>query len=1250
MSFALKIGSKGSLNETMVKCLQINIGKRIAAADEVNLRVSNGEAGIVFLQEPKTTMTRKVRGPYGGTSFHSSRDLNKPIRAAIWIQSDLVKLANCLLLEQFSNRDQTSVLMDIKEPNGAKRKLILCSIYIPALDDNNSPITNPINQILESLVVHCKTTQTELIIAGDFNAHNKIWGDKKDDNRGHKIIDFLNTYDISLINKGSAPTFEVNDKKSVIDLTVSSPCMARLISNWNVDQNDSFSDHKIIRFDIASEKFDPIISRIKKRTNWIRYKILLKQRLENFTINSTSSSRFDHSALLFAEILIQSYSDCCKSKIIKGKFFTDWFGPQLKAMRNKLRKLYKKAKHYGKTNKQYSDILFKNYKQLKNEYKEKCLKTKNAAWRQKMSELDCVKDTSRLLKILENGSTGQIGSLIKTDGTYTSNNKESIDLLMTTHFPECSTVHSESEPEIIFNHNNTNDLEDIENSITIEKIKWAINSLSPFKSPGEDGIFPALLQKAEEIVTPFLQKFFKLSLQFSYIPITWRGTLVKFIPKAGKPRYDSPKAFRPISLMSFILKTLEKLIDFNIRNKVLPTFPLHKFQHAYQPGKGTDTALHSLVSEVEKNILSQGMSLAVFIDIEGAFDNTSFETITKAAKDKGVNKWTLEWINKMLKNRLIKSCSDDDDFYYNPTRGCPQGGCLSPILWCLVVDSLICQLAEKGFFVAAYADDLAILTSAKNKFKNELCKRMKHQGMKIVENWCNETGLSVNPEKSNVMNFSKCHNRKLTIDITLFGKAIKQTDNFKYLGIHLDEKLLWNNHIDKIITKSRRTLWAVKSMVARSWGLNPKRMLWVYQQIILPRITYGCIVWWHSALKECNKNKLESLQRTALLLTSGAMRTTPSISLEAILNVFPLYIKIQSTAFSCYLRLKKSQMWRLDSATLSHKKIENLLDHSFENRDSCPRTVNLDLNFKTTINERKNWSYGLSISNNPHCWFTDGSKTEDKTAVGIHNPALNISISKRTSNHSSILQTELKAIEECADHCIKKNITNKPITIITDSRSALFALNKTNIESTTVLQCINKLRTLAENNAITIAWCPSHSGITGNEKADELAKIGLQKYDIDIDVAVGEQIIENKLSLWGSKTAVKTWNNSKGKLEHSKTCITPFNGKKANSLLNLSRAGMRTIIGLTTGHACTNAYLMLIGKGTNEQCRFCKVPNSRETISHILKNCPMLERARYKHFGVGSPSDISLKNLHHKQLLKFSTDTGVSKIILNPYR
>ena len=67
-----------------------------------------------------------------------------------------------------------------------------------------------------------------------------------------------------------------------------------------------------------------------------------------------------------------------------------------------------------------------------------------------------------------------------------------------------------------------------------------------------------------------------------------------FIPMPGKPLTQA-KSLQPISLMSFMLKTLEELLERHIRGGVLVEKPLHQNQFAYRAGMSMDTALYQVV-------------------------------------------------------------------------------------------------------------------------------------------------------------------------------------------------------------------------------------------------------------------------------------------------------------------------------------------------------------------------------------------------------------------------------------------------------------------------------------------------------------------------------------------------------------------------------------------------------------------------------------------------------------------------------
>jgi hypothetical protein len=173
--------------------------------------------------------------------------------------------------------------------------------------------------------------------------------------------------------------------------------------------------------------------------------------------------------------------------------------------------------------------------------------------------------------------------------------------------------------------------------VTYGRVVWAINCFAPYKSPGIDGIFPALLQQGREILVPYLVKSFRTCLVIGYVTATWHQVKVVFIPKPGRDPCGRPKDYRPIVLTSFLLKTTERLIDRFLRDESLTVMPLHPSQYEYQAGKSVEAALNHLVVRLEKGLDQQEKALVIFLDIEGAFNNTSYDSICAALANHGVS-------------------------------------------------------------------------------------------------------------------------------------------------------------------------------------------------------------------------------------------------------------------------------------------------------------------------------------------------------------------------------------------------------------------------------------------------------------------------------------------------------------------------------------------------------------------------------------------------------------------------------------
>ena len=124
-----------------------------------------------------------------------------------------------------------------------------------------------------------------------------------------------------------------------------------------------------------------------------------------------------------------------------------------------------------------------------------------------------------------------------------------------------------------------------------------------------------------------------------------------------------------------------------------------------------------------------------------------------------------------------------------------------------------------------------------------------------------------------------------------------------YLGIILDHKLNWSLYIKTKVSKATKFLAMIKPAINYIYGLSPARMLWIYKQILLPRITYGSHVWGHS-LTQDHKGYVRRAERLALRYFAPMWKTTPTASLEVILNQKPSYLEIEGVAIKTYIQIK----------------------------------------------------------------------------------------------------------------------------------------------------------------------------------------------------------------------------------------------------------------------------------------------------------------------------------------------------------
>jgi hypothetical protein len=120
---------------------------------------------------------------------------------------------------------------------------------------------------------------------------------------------------------------------------------------------------------------------------------------------------------------------------------------------------------------------------------------------------------------------------------------------------------------------------------------------------------------------------------------------------------------------------------------------------------------------------------------------------------------------------------------------------------------------------------------------------MMTKALELVNNWGISTASrSTQPKRSSLC--SKAERKyKNEPPSTWQAKSLKYSNNMKYLGITLNKRLSFTNHLNEKMRKVGYLQNKINQIIGQEWGLTPARAHWVHTAIIRPKITYASIVW-----------------------------------------------------------------------------------------------------------------------------------------------------------------------------------------------------------------------------------------------------------------------------------------------------------------------------------------------------------------------------------------------------------------------
>ena len=165
-------------------------------------------------------------------------------------------------------------------------------------------------------------------------------------------------------------------------------------------------------------------------------------------------------------------------------------------------------------------------------------------------------------------------------------------------------------------------------------------------------------------------------------PTSWKQAQIIALKKKGAPLTASD--FRPIALLCFLSKVLDKIAYDQITEYLNSSNLLDPLQAKFRRHHSTQTALLKLTDDMRMAIDKKKVTLLLLFDFSKVFDTVSPSKLLRKLRQLGFSRSALLWIKSYLQGRsqmvIINENSNSDLLETN--LGVPQGSVMGPLLFC----------------------------------------------------------------------------------------------------------------------------------------------------------------------------------------------------------------------------------------------------------------------------------------------------------------------------------------------------------------------------------------------------------------------------------------------------------------------------------------------------------------------------------------------------------------------------------------
>jgi hypothetical protein len=730
----------------------------------------------------------------------------------------------------------------------------------------------------------------EIILAGDFNIDILT-----DTIQKQRLLNVFKSY--GMVHTVNIPTRVTHSTATAIDNIF----ISNHVHNYEVESFvTALSDHdgQLLSLNIDSKKIN---NNLKILTTKIRR--FEPRKMVQFTQDigvtnwssvyfSSVEEKFSNFSKTFC-LFFEKHFPVVNRRIYERK--NEWIDDDVRAKRKTLIDKYIKAKLLGSEKGEH------DLKMFKREYKTFLNARKKEHYNSKLKKSACL--IKATWKIINNETKGNINFnskniVIKHNGILLSE-PQTVANVFNEHFTQWTGISSSLVDGCGLTGESNNKMDspfdELSRFTQVEEndVLKIIDDLKNKFSTGYDDIPITLIKASKHILIKPLTHLINSSFITGEFPSQLK--ISKVVPVFKKGDRTDITNYRPIALQSVISKIFEKsvlgkLMDHFSRNNLLDDQ-----QHGFRNGRSTITAGIHLVEGIIDNI-NKGNNVSVaFLDLSKAFERVCHSTLLEILSNNGIKGKAWKWLESYLVNRFqfVEIPSIDSNGSLCRVRSkmlrvetsVPQGSILGPFLFICYLGGLPHILSNPlNSNLSLYADDISLKVCAG---KASVVDEIIVSNVGKINEFLNNRNLVLNLEKSNKIVFRFNHGKDIDRGNTSANK-INEAKFYNFLGIVIDDRLNWNEHIKKIRKKICSGLFVLRRM---SFLCDIPTLKMIYFAHIESHIRYGILLYGGTTTK--NLNEILLLQKKAIRIIyklKSQESCRPIFQNSKFFTVFSLYI------------------------------------------------------------------------------------------------------------------------------------------------------------------------------------------------------------------------------------------------------------------------------------------------------------------------------------------------------------------------